>query len=312
MNKYEKEVQKSLLKNERDVLDLLEKTYLQSQIDILAKISELLARNDTQNIRSIIYQLDYQKALKKQIDAIIENLHTNTYNSISDYLIKCYEDGFIGTLYDLQKQGVPLIFPINQDEVVRAIELNSKLSKPLYDSLGIDINELKRNIRFEVSRGISQNFSYEEIARNLKLVSGNSYHNSVRIARTEGHRISNEATYNVQVKAKNKGAKIMKQWDATMDYKTRTTHQSLDGQLVDIDEPFVTVNGDKAMYPGGFDIPNEDINCRCVILQRAKWFVDNEKEFTKMNGESNEIVDFKDVNDYDNFKREFWKWSENK
>ena len=74
MNKYEKEVQKSLLKNERDVLDLLEKTYLQSQIDILAKISELLARNDTQNIRSIIYQLDYQKALKKQIDAINNDL----------------------------------------------------------------------------------------------------------------------------------------------------------------------------------------------------------------------------------------------
>ena len=79
MNKYEKEVQKSLLKNERDVLDLLEKTYLQSQIDILTKISELLARNDTQNIRSIIYQLDYQKALKKQIDAIIEKINRLDY-----------------------------------------------------------------------------------------------------------------------------------------------------------------------------------------------------------------------------------------
>ena len=311
MNKHQKQVQRALLNNEKAIIKILEECYSQALNDIMAKITELQALTDTQNLQSIIYQLDYQKALKTQISAILDQLHTNEFNSINDYLIKCYEDSFIGTLYDLQAQGVPLLFPINQDQVVKAITLNTKLSKPLYESLGIDIKELKRLIRAEISRGISQNYSYETIARNLKNSSGNSYNNSIRIARTEGHRISGEATQEVQLKAKSKGAQIMKQWDSTLDSKTRPTHQELDGQLVEVDKPFKNSNGDEAMYPGGFGIASEDINCRCVSLQRAKWALSDE-EFTKMNGETNELVHFKNLNDYEEFKSKFWKWGENK
>lgn len=310
MNKWQKQVQKRLLKNEREVLKLLEDSYTQALNDIMARISDLLARTDTQNMRSIIYQLEYQKALKGQISAILDNMHANNYKSISDYLVGCYNESFIGTLYDLQKQGVPLLFPIDQEQVVQAIVNNTKLSKPLYDALGLDIKNLKRTIRSEVSRGISQNYSYQVIARNLKLASGNSYNNSVRIARTEGHRISSEATYNAQVKAKKKGANIVKQWDSTLDGRTRTTHQYLDGQIVDIDKPFKSADGYEAMYPGGFGVASEDVNCRCVILQRAKWAISDE-DFTKMNGETNNLVHFENSKDYDEFKDKFWGWSEN-
>ena len=55
-----------------------------------------------------------------------------------------------------------------------------------------------------------------------------------------------------------------KTWDATLDDKTRTTHIGLNGTTVAWDEYFWTVNG-AALYPGGFNIPEEDINCRCVI-----------------------------------------------
>lgn len=55
-----------------------------------------------------------------------------------------------------------------------------------------------------------------------------------------------------------------------MDKKTRPTHQKLDGQIRELDEPF-EVNGKKAMYQSGFGIPSEDINCRCALLQRARW-----------------------------------------
>lgn len=310
MNKYQKRVQKKILQNEAQIIKELELTYEQALKDIMAQITLLQARTDTQNLQSIIYQVEYQKALKKQIETILDQLHNNEFNSISEYLTKCYEEGWIGTLYDLQNQGIPLIFPIDQDQIVEAIQLNTKLSKNLYDSLGIDIKELKQTIRTEVSRGISQAYSYEQMATLIKRASGNSYANSVRIARTEGHRISNEATYNAQVKAKKKGAQIVKQWDATLDGKTRPNHQFLDGQIVDIDKPFKNADGDEAMYPGGFGIASEDINCRCCVVQRAKWFVDNQKEFTKMNGEDNNLMSFKNKEDYDKFKAEFWKWSD--
>ena len=312
MNKHQKQVQKSILKNEREILKNLESIYQQALDDIMVKINDLMARTDTQNLQSIIYQVEYQKALKSQISSILDQLHNNEFNSISEYLTKCYQDGWIGTFYDLQNQGIPLIFPIDQEQIVKAIQLNTKLSKNLYDSLGLDIQDLKSAIRTEISRGISQSYSYQQMATLIKRASGNSYNNSVRIARTEGHRITNEATYNAQVKAKSKGAQIMKQWDATLDSKTRPEHQFLDGQLVDVDKPFKDSEGNEAMFPGSFGVASLDINCRCCLLQRAKWFIDNESEFTKMNGEENNLMTFKNKDDYEKFKAEFWKWSDKK
>ena len=312
MNKHQKQVQKSILKNEREILKNLESIYQQALDDIMAKINDLMARTDTQNLQSIIYQVEYQKALKSQISSILDQLHNNEFNSISEYLTKCYQEGWIGTFYDLQNQGIPLIFPIDQEQIVKAIQLDTKLSKSLYDSLGLDIKDLKSAIRSEISRGISQSYSYQQMATLIKRASGNSYNNSVRIARTEGHRITNEATYNAQVKAKSKGAQIMKQWDATLDSKTRPEHQFLDGQLVDVDKPFKDSEGNEAMFPGGFGVASLDINCRCCLLQRAKWFIDNESDFTKMNGEENNLMTFKNKDDYEKFKAEFWKWSDKK
>lgn len=311
MNKYQKRVQRSILKNEADIIKQLELTYEKALEDIMAKISDLKARTDTQNLQSIIYQVEYQKALKKQIEGILDQLHNNNFTSISEYLTKCYEEGWIGTLYDLQNQGIPLMFPIDQEEIVKAIQLNTKLSKNLYDSLGVDIKNLKRTIRSEVSRGISQAYSYEQIATLIKRASGNSYTNSVRIARTEGHRISNEATYNAQVKAESNGAKIMKIWDATLDAKTRPEHQELDGQAVEVGKPF-SIGGYEAMYPGAFGVASLDINCRCQLLQKSKWLIDKNTEFTKMNGDNDKIVTFKNKEDYEEFKREFWNWSDKK
>ena len=311
MNRYQKKVQKQILLNERKILKEIEQIYEQALQDIMAQITLLQARKDTQNLQSIIYQVEYQKALKKQIEGILDQLHNNEFTTISEYLTKCYEESWIGTLYDLQNQGIPLIFPIDQDQVIKAIQLNTKLSKSLYDSLGIDIKELKSIIRSEVSRGISQNYSYEKMATLIKNASQNTFNNSLRIARTEGHRISQESTYNVQVEAKKKGADIVKEWDATLDGKTRPNHRFLDGQIVDIDKPFKNADGDEAMYPGGFGIPSEDINCRCCVLQRAKWNLNNDK-FTKMNGETNKLMEFKNKEDYNKFKAEFWKWSDKK
>ena len=311
MNKYQKRVQKQVLKNEREILKELEDIYRQALNDIMAQIAYLQARTDTQNLQSIIYQVEYQKALKKQIETILDQLHNNEFKSISEYLTKCYEEGWIGTSYDLQNQGIPLIFPINQKQVVEALLIDTKLSDTLYKRIGIDITELKSKIKSVVSRGISQSYSYEKIAKLIYDEYNNPKLNAIRIARTEGHRISQEATYNVQVEAKKNGADIVKEWDATLDSKTRPSHQFLDGQIVDIDKPFKNADGDEALYPGGFGIASEDINCRCCVVQRAKWNLNNGK-FTKMNGETNKLMEFKNKEDYNKFKAEFWKWSDKK
>ena len=123
--------------------------------------------------------------------------------------------------------------------------------------------------------------SWNEVAANLARKFKNTpfskaYNNAIRIARTEGHRIQNQAALDAQEKAKSKGADVVKQWDATLDGKTRDSHRKLDGQIREVDEPF-EVDGMKADAPGMFGYPAEDCNCRCALLQRARWALDEDE-----------------------------------
>ena len=306
MNSRQKQVQMSLLKNEKAVIKQLEQSYKDAIADIDKYILQLLARKDTENLQSIIYQIKYQEAIKKELESYLKVLHSKNFNTVDEYLKECYEQAHIGALFDLQGQGIPLILPLDQEQMISAITLNSKLSAPLYNALGYNVDALKINVLQEISRGIAQGLSYQEMARNLKNVTNVDYNKTLRIAKTEGHRIQQEATYNVQKKAIEKGADVVKQWDSTLDGKTRPTHRMLDGQIVGVDEYFTSESGYKALYPGGFGVASEDCNCRCCLLQRAKWALSDE-EFTKMNGETNELQHFENVDDYDKFKKLFWK-----
>ena len=306
MNKRQKQVQQSLLNSEIDVIKQLERSYQKALNDINGVIAKLLARKDTENLQAIIYQLKYQRLLKSEIEGFLNALHTKNYQLIDDYLKDSYITAHIGTLFDLQGQGVPLILPLNQEQMISAITLNSKLSEPLYNALGYDVEHLKINVVSEISRGIAQRLSYAEMARNLSAKTKLPMKRTFNIARTEGHRIQQEATYNLQARAKEKGAKIFKQWDSTLDMKTRPTHRELDGQMIGVNDYFHSSGGGKALYPGGFGDPKEDCNCRCCLVQVAEWELSDDA-FTKMNGETGELQHFKNIDDYNKFKQKFWE-----
>lgn len=306
MNKRQKQVQQSLLNSEIDVLNALEKSYKKALDDINGVIAKLQARKDTENLQAIIYQLKYQRLLKSEIEGFLNALHTQNYQLIDDYLKDSYVTAHIGTLFDLQGQGVPLILPLDQEQMISAITLNSKLSEPLYNSLGYDVEHLKINVVSEISRGIAQRLTYAEMARNLSAKTSLPMKRTKLIARTEGHRIQQEATYNLQARAKEKGAKIFKQWDSTLDKKTRPTHRELDGQMIGVNDYFHSSGGGKALYPGGFDDPKEDCNCRCCLVQVAEWELSDDA-FTKMNGVTNELQHFESIDDYNKFKKKFWE-----
>ena len=306
MNKRQKQVQQSLLNSEIDVLNALEKSYQKALNDINGVIAKLLARKDTENLQAIIYQLKYQRLIKSEIEGFLNALHTQNYQLIDDYLKDSYITAHIGTLFDLQGQGVPLILPLNQEQMISAITLNSKLSEPLYNALGYDVEHLKINVVSEISRGIAQRLTYAEMARNLSAKTSLPMKRTKLIARTEGHRIQQEATYNLQTRAVQKGAKIFKQWDSTLDRKTRPTHRELDGQMIGVNDYFHSSGGGKALYPGGFGDPKEDCNCRCCLVQVAEWELSDDA-FTKMNGETGELQHFESIDDYNKFKKKFWE-----
>lgn len=297
MNKKQKEVQQAFLDAEKEVLEQLKKNYQDALDEINTKIAILMGRDDAY-MSHVMYQVVYQEALKKQVESVLNTLQANEFETISDYLAKSYEDGYIGTMYDIQGQGIPIIMPMNQEQIVQAIQHETKLSEGLYKALGKDVKVLSKQIAGEITRGISSGQMYSEIARNIASYAGISRNKAMRIARTEGHRIQCKATMDAQFKAKEKGADVVKQWDSYLDRKTRSTHRKLDGQIRELDEEF-EVNGHFAMMPGGFNRASEDINCRCALLQRARWALDeSELETLKKRAEYFELDKAEDFADY--------------
>ncbi len=309
MNKRQKEVIEEQLHNEEKTIASLKNTYKQALKDCEQKIRELSARTDMENLQSIIYQKQYQEALKAQLEGVLANLQSNSYATVSDYLTKCYRDGYTGVMYDLQQTGIPIIMPIDQAAVVRAIQTDSKLSKSLYDKMGEDVTYLKKAVRAEVSRGIANGSTWNEVAGNLTRHMANTpfqkaYNNSIRIARTEGHRIQVQSAMDAQKIAKSKGADIVKQWDSTLDGNTRNLHRLLDGQIREIDEPF-EVGGRKVEAPGMFGDPAEDCNCRCCLLQRARWALDDD-ELQRLKDRA-EYFGLDKTTDFEEYKEKYLK-----
>ena len=273
MNKRQKEVLKGQLEAEKAVLEQLEKQYKKALNDINLRIKLYQSDELTQ---SRIYHIQYQKALKKQVEAALEKLHSDEFSTIQQYLSSCYTDAFVGTMYDIAGQGIPVIAPIDQSAAIKAVMTDSRLNKSLYDELGVDVNDLKKAVSAEITRGIATGQAYEEIARNISFKTNAPLSRANTIVRTESHRIQQASAEDARQLAKDSGADVVKQWDGTLDGKTRDTHRQLDGQIRETHEKF-TIGTKEAMYPGDFGDPGEDCNCRCVALTRAKWALDDDE-----------------------------------
>lgn len=319
MNRWEKEVQQSLLDSEEAAIKELEKQYTRALNDINAKVKQFqtdidlldealsqdgldeAARAQLQSQRrSKVYQQQYQQALKGQVSAIVDKMHGDNYATIDKYLHGCYETGYIGTMYDITKQGIPIIAPIDQAAAVKAVLTDSKVSEGYYNHLGVSYAGLKKTITQEISRGIASSLPYRDIARNINNVSQSGLNNAKRITRTEGHRIQQTSARDAQLAAKAKGADVVKQWDAALDGRTRDSHRRVDGEVRELDEKFS--NG--LMFPGDPSGPAaEVVNCRCTSNTRARWALD-ESELQTLK-ERAEYFGLDKTENFDDFKKKY-------
>lgn len=272
LTKAEREVLRERLKSEKAVLKALEKQYETALEEIDDKIASLLGRGDA-DLPHVIHQVQYQRLIKAQVKAALDRLHAGEYETIDKYLRDSYTDGFVGTMYNLHRQDVPVIVPIEQEAAIKAVTIDSKLKEPLYESLGVDVTKLKKTISAEITRGIAAGYSYGEMAQGIALMTKAPLSRARTIVRTEAGRVQEQANFDAANKAKAAGADVVKQWSAVLDGKTRDTHRELDHQIREMDKPFET-HGKKAMYPHDFGDPAEDCNCRCTLLTRARAALD--------------------------------------
>jgi len=286
MTPAQKQTTQYELLSEKKVMEQLERSYQKALEDVKDRLRQLDERTDEENRQAVAYQKAFQQGLQKQLERILGKLHSKTYRTVQEYLQDCYITGHTAVLYELQSDGLRLSLPIPQDKVCQAAVNDTKLVKPLYDSIGEDFAGLKKHITDIVSAGFASGASYGDMANqitgkmigNYATMRGGALGRAKLIVRTEGNRIANAARLEAARTAKQQGADLVKQWDSTMDKKTRPHHVQLDGQVRELDEPF-EVDGRKAQAPGKFGIASEDINCRCHAYSRPRWAVRADSDY---------------------------------
>jgi len=99
------------------------------------------------------------------------------------------------------------------------------------------------------------------------------------IARTEAIQSLNKAADDAFRQAISEGtllpSAVTKTWDSAGDSRVRETHRIMDGQVVQMDQPFQSPDGAQLLFPGdtslgagGADV----INCRCRVRHAVDWF----------------------------------------
>ena len=94
--------------------------------------------------------------------------------------------------------------------------------------------------------------------------SGGRLYDIQRIAETDATRIYNQGALDT-VSVNNAQDGTVKRWVTMMDDRVRDTHSYLEGMEVPYNARFYTYDGDSAEAPGMFSLPENNINCRCVV-----------------------------------------------
>ena len=196
------------------------------------------------------------------------------------------------------------VYATNANYAAFAIEknMNVNLSWTLYDrstverlirddpdilplpsvDIPLDMRWNRQHINSAITKGILLGDPIPEIAQRLVTVAQMGYNAAVRNARTATTAAECAGRIDTYQKAKSMGIKIKQQWLATLDGKTRHEHRMLDGQTVDIGEPF-EVGGYKIRYPGDPSAPGRLIyNCRCTLISVDKFHDQNAPRASKL------------------------------
>lgn len=196
---------------------------------------------------------------------------------MSGHMASIYAENYNRAGFDLCKDmGMNLQFDlVDRRTVEKLIKDGDKklLPKPKYPDRHKDTRWNEKKIRSAVTQGILKGDSVDKIATRLQHVTKQNREASLRTARTLTTQAECAGRQDRWEEAEETyGIEMQKTWLATLDDRTRDWHAELDGESVDIDEPFENSVG-KIMFPCDPDADPENIyNCRCTMVTSIKKF----------------------------------------
>lgn len=218
---------------------------------------------------------------------------------------KCFE-GMVEAVtkskdYDALKVNLKGVRAITPDQVKNAVS-----NTFLEDALEKNHKESIYTIKQQLGVGLSQGDRMSTMAKRLSDQIDTDYNKSVRIIRTESHRVREAGFQDASMRMKDHLEEadsdyvLVKTWKTMKDGAVRPQrmkgkkgskkivigkgpdHVKMHGVTVLVDEPFDLGGGITAMTPGQSGVAGHDINCRCVVIRDLM----TKEEYTKKTGKA--------------------------
>lgn len=210
------------------------------------------------------------KGKLNQIVRLIGKTNRIAHDVIQKFRLYVFSENYNRYAYETEMQTGVSFDIYNEDAVEKLIKEDPKMLPEWRIDEEKDYIWNREKVENAITQGIIQGESVDQIADRLaKTLSSTNMSKMRMFARTAMTGAQNAGRQKQFEDAEARGIKIQKQWIATLDDRTRDTHQRLDGQTVPVSESFHvnTKNGaEKIRYPGD---PNADpalvYNCRCTM-----------------------------------------------
>lgn len=228
-----------------------------------------MSKQDYQKwMRGQVFQGDQWKQKLKDVTDVYVHADEKAREIVGGTSKNVFMEAANYTAYDLEKgmRGAVAFNVYDAKTVERLLKKDPKMLPEWKIDQPKDYKWNEKRVRNAVAQGIIQGESVEEVGDRLtgELATSNATKMDM-FARTAINGAQNAGRMDRLHEAEEMGIEVRKKWLATLDQRTRDTHQALDGQEQPIDEPFV-VDGMKIDYPGDpFAPPELSYNCRCTL-----------------------------------------------
>lgn len=266
LDKWNKELDRLSKKRYKRMDNKLYNAYKDGLKQLKIEIKQYIDAYDSLSFSQRL-QVERQLQVATQINDIINEMSGKEERLLRSFIFDEGTQGYFGTFYALEgAENIQLNFAMLPENYIEELVNTPVAGKRLSTRLYTNQSKLAQEATNALLQGAFRGEGYAKVAKRVGELTEANYKQALRIARTEGGRIQSASKQRAYEEAKDKGIDIKKRWLSTLDKKTRHTHQSLDGQTVEIEEEFTAPSGAKAMGPRLFQEANETINCRCTTI----------------------------------------------
>lgn len=238
--------------------------------------------------------------LENEIIDRIKKLTSENIKATTDGLKNFFSENYYRSAYALEQSlGLRLGFGLLNTDVIAASLLNP-LDRIKWPDRMKDNSQLYiKQIRQSLTQGLIQGDGYSRIARTITERTEIDYAKSVRVIRTEGHRVQNAARIvtfkKSETAAERLGLESVRIWiHSGNPREPRPDHIQMNGVEADANNLFKLPSGVTTEGPGLSGVAEEDINCGCATGLK----------FKNLNAISFEEYQKKNFGNFENWKEE--------